>query len=53
MVGASCQFVVSRLGQNLLSHLTNLDNDILFPIGRPTQLYLLSNLDLWFIKTSI
>ena len=37
MVGASCQFVVSRLGQNLLSNLTNIDNNILFPIGRPTR----------------
>ena len=37
MVGASCQFVVSRLGQNLLSKFTNLDNNILFPIGRPTR----------------
>ena len=26
MVGASCQFVVSRLGQSLLSNLTNIDN---------------------------
>ena len=37
MVGASCQFVVSRLGQNLLSKFTNLDNNILFPIGHPTR----------------
>ena len=43
MVGASCQFVVSRLGQNLLSNLTNIDNNILFPIGHPTGIYLISN----------
>ena len=36
MVGASCQFVVSIFGQNLLSNLTNIDYDFLFPIGRPT-----------------
>ena len=37
MVGASCQFVVSRLGQNLLSNLTNIDNKFSFPIGRLTH----------------
>ena len=37
MVGASCPFVVSRLGQNLLSNLTNIDNKFSFPIGRLTH----------------
>ena len=37
MVGASCQFVVSGLGQNLLSNLTIIDNNFLYPIGRPTR----------------
>ena len=36
MVGASCQFVVSRLGRNHLSNLTNKDNIFLFLIGCPT-----------------
>ena len=37
MVFVSSEFVVSRLGQNLLSKFTDLDNNILFPIGRPTR----------------
>ena len=37
MVGASCQFVVSRLGQNLSSNLTNIDNKFLFLVGRLTH----------------
>ena len=36
-VGASFEFVVSRLGQNLLFNLNNIYNIFLFPIGRLTH----------------
>ena len=33
MVGSSSEFVVSRLGQNILSNLTNISNNFWFSIG--------------------
>ena len=47
MMGASCQFVVSRLGPNHLSNLTNIDNVFCFLQDVLPVLYLLSNLDIY------